>query len=381
MGMKAGLAKPAFKNDFMNIFYITTTVHISSDFNEAIGATTHTYSIAKELQKLGHELFIVSERYPGDKEREDIDGLHIIRLNRAVVASSQNIKKTKLRIFFRPARIVPNYILARQIADIIRAKKGDLILERGHCRGVGAMAARLTGKPLVLEAIDHINSPMSVQRAKAIIAYTKIFFSEKYQSKVQLVDAGYDPKYFHPVEAAKKYDVAYLGAFKEWDGLEDLVAVAKKMPDKKFLLIGDGVRREVIEKNKPDNMELIGSVPIEEVKNYLCQAKIGVAPFNTKLSEKGEFKKYDFYFSPLKIFEYMACGLPVVSIDFPLISKIIDNDSGLLIEEGNVYQLKAAISNLLSDPVKLEKISKSNVEKSKNYAWAAVARQIDKILP
>ena len=367
----------------MKIFYITTTVHISSNFDEAIGATTHTYAIAKELQKLGHELYVISEKYPGDLEREKIEGLNIIRLNRAVIASSQNIKKSKLRILFRPARIIPNSILAKQISDIIKQEKGDLIIERGHSRGVGAMASKFSNTPLILEAIDHINSNMSVSKAKKIIAYTDQFFNQKNKNKIALVDAGFDPKYFHPVDVEKKYDVVYLGAFKEWDGLEDLIEVARKLPNNKFLLIGDGMRRKLIEekikKYKLQNITLSGKIPIKEVKNYLCSAKIGVAPFNTKLSEKGEFKKYGFYFSPLKIFEYLACGLPVISIDFPLIKKIITPDSGCLIKEGNIDELINAINKLLADPEKIKQISDFNIEKSKKYTWEEVAKDINSL--
>ncbi|MBU0732212.1 glycosyltransferase [Patescibacteria group bacterium] len=363
----------------MKIFYITTTVHISSDFNEAIGATTHTFSIAKELTKMGHEVFIISEKYPNEKEVEMIDGIKIYRLNRTVVGSAQSIKKTRARVLLRPLRIIPNTILAQHIAKLIRQEKADIIIERGHSRGVGAIASKLTGRPLVLETIDHIFSFMSERRAKAIIAYTNAFFQPAYKKKVKLVDAGFDPRYFYPVKQEKKYDVAYLGAFKEWDGLEDLVEVARRYRGIKFLLIGDGVRRErvevLIQKYRLKNITITGKVPIEEVKNYLCQARIGVAPFNTKLSEKGEFKKYGFYFSPLKIFEYMACGLPVVSTDFPLIKKIITPECGELFSEGDVNELGEKIEKLLKNP-KLGEISEHNKKYAQKYTWKEVAKDI-----
>jgi glycosyltransferase involved in cell wall biosynthesis len=59
----------------------------------------------------------------------------------------------------------------------------------------------------------------------------------------------------------------------------------------------------------------------------------------------------DFHFSPLKLFEYMAVGKPLVASRYPDIASVVeDGAAGLLIEPGDVRELSAAIQRLLRDP-------------------------------
>lgn len=373
----------------MRICYVATTVHLSSDLKEGIGATTHTLAVASELAKLGHELFIISERFENDPEREKINGLSIFRLKRGVVKSSRQVKKSPFRKILKYLRFLPNFLLALQTARLIKENKCDLILERGHSRGVGAMASFMTGKPFVLEVIDPIFAKISAYRAEKIIAYTKDFFGSKIKHKVTLVDAGFDPKIFSAVPAEKKYDVVYAGSFKEWDGLEDLISatleITRIRPRISFLLVGEGERFEKIKKMIGDaklekNFTLAGKVQLPEVKNFLSQGKIGVAPFNVTLSEKGNFNRYGFYFSPLKIFEYLACGLPIVASDYPLIKKIVSEKSGTLFMAGDSGRLAKIILGLLADPEKMAALSRRNLTLAPSYTWEKVVRKINDCL-
>jgi glycosyltransferase involved in cell wall biosynthesis len=83
--------------------------------------------------------------------------------------------------------------------------------------------------------------------------------------------------------------------------------------------------------------------------SYLRAAKVGVAPYQP--SRLGQMK-LGFYWSPLKIFEYMATALPVVSLDVPPLAEVIrPEQEGLLVAEGEDEALAAAIARLIADPV------------------------------
>lgn len=372
----------------MKICYVATTVHISKDLKEAIGATTHTFALASELSKLGHEIHIVSEKFRGDLDFEKINSLYIHRFFRGIIKSSKEIKKSKIKKIARYLKIFPNLILAFKIAKIVQKYNCDLILERAHSLGVGAWVSILTGKPFVLEVIDCIFSKLAVERAKSVIAYTKIFFSPKIQKKVHLISAGFDPKIFYPQDLDIKYDICYVGAFKEWDGLEDLIKavdlIKEKKQDVEVILVGDGVRFDQIKRlikkyGLEKNFILTGRIALSDVSKFIAQSKICVAPYNVKRSAKGEFQKYGFYFSPLKIFEYLACGKPVVATDYPMIKKIITQENGELTQEGNAKDLAEKILFLL-EKKDLAMIRDKNLALAKKYTWENVAKKIDKIL-
>ena len=185
----------------MNICYIATTTHLSKGLNEALGSTTHTYSIALELSKLGHEVHIISERFEEDLEYEQIGPLHVHRFLRGVVKSSKEIKKKKISKVLKYFKIIPNFVLACNISKIFKDNDCDIVVERAHSLGVGAIVSYIVRKPLILEVIDSIFSKMSEYRAKSIIAYRKKFFKLKNKNKVEIVSAGYDNNYFYPLNS------------------------------------------------------------------------------------------------------------------------------------------------------------------------------------
>jgi glycosyltransferase involved in cell wall biosynthesis len=372
----------------MKIAYIATTVHISRKLKEAVGSTTHTFAVAKELAKLGHEVHIFSEKFDSDTDHEIIENLNIHRLKRGVVRSSQAIKKSKIRQVAKYFKCIPNHILARNISEIARERGCDVVLERAHSLGVGTTVSKMIDKPLVLEVIDHIYKKRSAESAKSIIAYTKIFFPNHLHNKIELVSAGYDPKFFYHKEVKPEHDICYVGSFKEWDGLEDLVEAVKFISEKnkniKALIVGDGIRFEEIKKkvlknNLEKNITFTGKVALDEISNYIAKSKICAAPYNVSKSEKGNFDKYGFYFSPLKIFEYLACGKPVLATNYEKIRDVLSEDSGELVEEGNVNDIAEKIINLL-EKRDLNFISKNNLELAKKFTWENVVKKVNKIL-
>jgi len=373
----------------MCIFYITTTVHISRGLEEAIGATTHTYAVAKELTKLGHQVHIISERFEGDLEYEKIGKLHIHRLLRGIVKSSKEIKKSSWRRFFKIFKFIPNFLLGIKVAKLVGKYNCDLILERGHSLGVGAVASFLCGKPLILEIIDYIYSKFSALEAKSIIAYTKIFFSPWIRKKVSIVEAGFDPEIFYVKDLPLKYDICYAGSFKEWDGLEDLVRAARKIlarfPEAKFILVGGGIREKKVKDlirfyGLEKSFILTGHKPLKKVVDYINQSKICLAPFNVTRSKKGRFAKYGYYFSPLKIFEYMACGKPIVATNYSKIRSLVSKKSGLLFREGNIPDLTSKICWLLSRPKKIKEKGEYNKKLAQKYTWASVVKKINELI-
>jgi len=71
----------------------------------------------------------------------------------------------------------------------------------------------------------------------------------------------------------------------------------------------------------------------DRIPEYIAAADVAVAPYNP--SGFRDMERYGFYFSPIKIFEYMACGKPVVTTDIEIVRDVIrESDCGLLVEPG-----------------------------------------------
>jgi glycosyltransferase involved in cell wall biosynthesis len=108
-------------------------------------------------------------------------------------------------------------------------------------------------------------------------------------------------------------------------------------------------------------------------------ADVGVAPYDpSRLAQL----QLGFYWSPLKIFEYMASGLPVVTIRRPPLTEIVREDQeGLGFREGDAPGLAAALARLADDRALRERLGQSARERVvARYSWDVHCAQIETVL-
>ena len=118
--------------------------------------------------------------------------------------------------------------------------------------------------------------------------------------------------------------------------------MAAEAPELRVLIVGDGPLRPALEAAAGERVVFAGSVPRHEAPAHIAAMDIAVAPYP---------RLRDFHFSPLKLFEYMAVGRPVVASRYPDIAAVIEDErSGLLVEPGEVDELAAALLRLVRDP-------------------------------
>jgi len=116
--------------------------------------------------------------------------------------------------------------------------------------------------------------------------------------------------------------------------------------------------------NMRDNFVFVGKVPYIKVANYLQKSKMGINhhPAETRFLVS----------IPVKIFEYMICGLPVVSSALPIIKQLLGGKGcAILTEPGDINQFVEAIAFLLDHPqeaIKMGRIGKKLVEIEYNWS-------------
>jgi glycosyltransferase involved in cell wall biosynthesis len=181
--------------------------------------------------------------------------------------------------------------------------------------------------------------------------------------------------------------VVFLGSFRAWHGVLDFVRAAGLLlaegRDCQFLLIGDGPERAAAERlaaTWPGRFTFTGAVAYDAVPQLLAGAAIGVAPFNTTSHQA--LRAAGFFWSPLKVYEYMAAGLPVVTAALhPLNQVIRDRQEGTLFVEGDVPGLANAIKRLLDDPIAAQAMGRRARDRVvAHYSWARHCEALEAIM-
>ena len=151
-------------------------------------------------------------------------------------------------------------------------------------------------------------------------------------SKIMVFPSGTDTELFHPMEKVHScqklgldptcYYVGFIGTFLASQGIDTLIDAAplvlEKIPNTQFLLVGDGPMRTnwgnmVHNRRLQDHFIFTGHVPYREVPTYLGAMDICVAPHHEDTNQA----------SPVKLFDYMAAGRPIVASDIEVVREIV----------------------------------------------------------
>jgi glycosyltransferase involved in cell wall biosynthesis len=182
----------------------------------------------------------------------------------------------------------------------------------------------------------------------------------------------------------------FVGSFRAWHGVAHFAEAARRLlaggARIAFLAIGGGpelepLREQIAGWNLPrGRFVLAGPQPHESIPDLLSLADIGVAPFD--LAAHPPLAAFGFYWSPLKIFEYMAAQLPVVTVDVTPLDEIVRHEQeGLLYQSGDVAALVRALLRLTEDEslrCRLGVAARRRVVA--RYSWQAHVASLQRIL-
>ena len=173
--------------------------------------------------------------------------------------------------------------------------------------------------------------------------------------------------------------VAYAGHLYAWKGVDVLLEALARMPTVRGLIIGghpaepDLARTQAVagQLGLHDRVTFTGLVEPARVPELLSEAAVLVLP-NTSSAISTRFT------SPLKLFEYMAAGRPIVSSDLPSIREILsDGANALLVPPGDANALAAAIERLLADPDLSSRLARAALDDVPAYSWERRAERLE----
>ncbi len=170
---------------------------------------------------------------------------------------------------------------------------------------------------------------------------------------------------------ARKKQITYVGSLNKRLGTEILVRLAASLPQDIALVIVGGKSPEEIDGflNKFDNSELPDNVSLyswmdkHQLFKILRKSMLGILPL-----KKTFFNEY--LTVPLKLFDYMSCGLPVIASNFPSVREIIEQDKeGILVDWEDPKKVANDIISILKDESRWHNMSENVYRKAKAMTW------------
>ncbi len=312
------------------------------------------------------------------------------------------------------ARLFEYFLVARGIARTVRASLSiwrqrhhldvDVVLGRAvEYDLTPQVAARILRRPLVLE----VHSPHFLERQmRGRPPWRVIQVIERWQwrqctriwvnslalktilgdhgypaDRIRVILFGVDLDRFPPRTArgvGNPVRIVFTGSFYPWHGTDVLLrafaSAQKRIGGLHLTLIGDGTGRPASENlaralGIADLVDFTGWLAYDRVIEHLTRADIGVAPY-TRLDP--------FYFDPVKIREYMACGLAVVGSDQGSIPEMLEHgESGLLVPPGDEDALAAALVRLAEDRELAERLGGAARRRAETaYNWPEIIPKV-----
>jgi glycosyltransferase involved in cell wall biosynthesis len=365
--------------------------------------TTHTMELFENLKKIGNEvdLFVLAKpKNAAPYKRANISFLPILNIP-LLRGVSYQLVLLFYYLLYQIKRTKPHVIYARisllTISPLILSKllKIPYVVE---INGLGIDEMKLSNTSKLTIQILKVNEKLNYKHAKKIVAVTqgvKEGIKELYNipdEKIVVIENGSNIKLFRPMNIAKapkklNFDrdanyVCFVGHLAPWQGVEYLIKSAprilKEFPNVRFLIVGDGqMKEELVELAEKtgvsDKFIFTGAVPYEEVPKYINASDVCVhLPFGKRNERVGA--------SSLKLFEYMACGKPIITTDVDGIPKEIERVNAGILVSCNLQEIAGNIIKLLKSEKMREEMGKNGRKcVVENHSWGIVAEKVARV--
>ncbi|MCC6002048.1 MAG: glycosyltransferase [Pararhodobacter sp.] len=176
-------------------------------------------------------------------------------------------------------------------------------------------------------------------------------------------------------------NIGYVGHLYPGKGAELCWELARRMPGVTFHMLG-GTAKDIAswqaQSQDLHNLVFHGHRPPAEVPGFIAAVDICIAPFLRDVKVSGGRYNVADFFSPLKIFEYMAQGKPIITSDLPVLREVLTPDeTALMCDPDRPESFVEALNRLIAQPdlgQRLGRAAKTRLEA--DFTWAARARAV-----
>ena len=343
------------------------------------GASVHIQEVVREYRRRGHDVTVYATRRGSDVP----DNLAELRIVDVPITTRDEEERERAQ-----------QAASASVSDMVRAGGYDLVYERyslfstviAECGVPGILEVNAplideqrTHRMLVDEQAADAALQEQVQAALATICVSDPVrdwvIARTEGTRVFTVPNGVNVHRITPQpESPGAPVVTFVGTLKPWHGVDVLLrARAQAHKDWQLRIIGDGRKRAELDdlaRSLGIDVDFRGAVAPDAIPQHMAGTAIGVAPYPAMNTDS------DQYFSPLKVYEYMAAGLPVVASRVGQLPEIM-GESAYLVPPSDPEALAEALDALVANPVERARVGSDNRRQAeREHSWTGTVDHI-----
>jgi glycosyltransferase involved in cell wall biosynthesis len=288
--------------------------------------------------------------------------------------------------------LLPRWVFRRKLVYEINGLAGEEVRLRGNSSGIRFFSMVVRWAERMATASSDVTVSVTPQIASYLV--TRFHCAP---GRIKTIGNGVNSERFHPIRdpalleewrerlGIKKGDrvVAFVGNLAPWQGVDILIEsglrILARMERVKFLIVGDGMMKgslqgRAMESGFGGSFIFTGMISYETVPVLINTADICVAPFIARRNRETGV-------SPLKVFEYLACGKPVIASRIEGLEMIERAGTGLLVKPDDPGDLENALLRLLNEQEQLEEMGRKGSEIArKELSWESRVDAIERLL-
>ena len=202
--------------------------------------------------------------------------------------------------------------------------------------------------------------------------YQSIFRRTKF---LVLPDGAKSPRLCRFHQPCSQLTVGYVGSFHDGKGFDTVIALASKLPQFRFLVAGEvGVEKYQEDIRGCSNIEMRGYVSQKDLPRIFAELDIGLLPNKPVVTLFDGGQEIGKYTSPLKMFEYMSYGVPIIASDLPVLREVLSDENAVLVPHDDVSRWQDAIHELEAVERRRRLGEVGHREVIAKYSWEARAQ-------
>jgi len=366
----------------MKITYLAPSIIPSRSAN-----SIHVMKMCQAFAKNGHEVTLIVPNRKDEMEQDVEDVFEFYGVERCFSIKKIRWYKVKgrdhlygLLAAIKARNLKPDIVYSRAIAGAyFAAKLGLPTIFESHAPAYysGQVSAKFFG---ALTKLRHFRKLVVITHA------LKDYHEQHYantKSKIQVAPDGADPVVMDwknkPANPAMVFTVGYVGHLYKGRGIDVIIRLAEACPWAEFHLVGGAVSDLEFWRSNTNlaNLHFHGFVTPAQAIKMLTNNDALLAPYQNSVSTAAGNDTVK-WMSPLKIFEYMSTGVPIIASDLPVLREVLQHErNALLCPPTDSSAWQSSLEMLKKNPELGVRLGKNALEDFlRNYTWQARASNV-----